>query len=390
MQSSAAFKVNNLDAGDMNMAVSRQWLARRADEKFLSLSDLLAKVQSRRESAIERTIDTRKLGFLAPRNPTSIEQTHDLSLSIAGDELAPSHWSFGQLCGLASVPARLMRDLPSQIVSDVLTYRLRYSRENQEIKLYSSDDDLWAATGPKYGRIYDEEVVRAVMQVAGNGTGDSRWKIPGVMDWRTMIYDPHAPVTPSSTTLFASDRDVFMFLVDDLHPVEIGKLPNGEPDLIFRGFYVSNSEVGNGALKVAVFYLRGVCQNRILWGVEGFEELTIIHSKNAPSRFIEQARPALESFANGSTEKLIDGVNKAREAKLASDKDEALSFLQDRGFSREMSIAVYDTAEQEEGHPPVSAWDFAQGITRKAHDIPNNDRRLEIEGQARKILDQVA
>ena len=25
-------------------------------------------------------------------------------------------------------------------------------------------------------------------------------------------------------------RDVFIFLVDDLNPIEIGKLPNGEPD----------------------------------------------------------------------------------------------------------------------------------------------------------------
>jgi hypothetical protein len=40
----------------------------------------------------------------------------------------------------------------------------------------------------------------------------------------------------NTTTLYASDRDVFLFLVDDTHPIEAGRLPNGDPDLYFRGF----------------------------------------------------------------------------------------------------------------------------------------------------------
>jgi hypothetical protein len=34
------------------------------------------------------------------------------------------------------------------------------------------------------------------------------------------------------------------FLVDDLNPIEAGRLPDGLPDLYFRGFYCWNSEVG--------------------------------------------------------------------------------------------------------------------------------------------------
>jgi hypothetical protein len=42
---------------------------------------------------------------------------------------------------------------------------------------------------------------------------------------------------------------------------------------MFRSFYVTQSVVGTKAPKVAVFYLRAICCNRILWGVEGFEEM---------------------------------------------------------------------------------------------------------------------
>src|SRR3546814_6721775 len=91
-----------------------------------------------------------------------------------------------------------------------------------------------AVTGPDYGRIWDHELVSAVMKIAGNGTGDTRWKVPGMLDWSTMRHNPLVEVTKDTTTLYASDRDVFLFLVDDTNPIEAGRLPNGNPDLFFR------------------------------------------------------------------------------------------------------------------------------------------------------------
>jgi len=116
--------------------------------------------------------------------------------------------------------------------------------------------ELRAVTGPDYGRIFDQELVEAVRRIAGNGTGDTRWKVPGVLDWSTGIYNPNVEVSKDTTTLYASDRDVFLFLVDDLNPIEAGRLPDGSPDVFFRGFYCWNSEVGARTLGIASFYLR--------------------------------------------------------------------------------------------------------------------------------------
>jgi len=122
--------------------------------------------------------------------------------------------------------------------------------------------------------------------------------VPGVLDWSTGVYNPLVDITQDTTTLYASDRDVFLFLVDDLNPIEAGRLPDGSPDLYFRGFYCWNSEVGAKTLGIASFYLRAVCQNRNLWGVEDFEEITIRHSKYAASRFAHEAAPALTTTPN--------------------------------------------------------------------------------------------
>ena len=70
--------------------------------------------------------------------------------------------------------------------------------------------------GPDYGRIYDHELVRAVQRIAGNGTGDTRWKVPGVLDWSTGVYNPRVDVTHDTTTLYASDR---------VAPLKIKRLP---------------------------------------------------------------------------------------------------------------------------------------------------------------------
>lgn len=110
---------------------------------------------------------------------------------------------------------------------------------------------------------------------------------------------------------------MFLFLVDDLNPIEAGELPGGSPDLFFRGFYAWNSEVGAKTLGMASFYLRAVCQNRNLWGVEDFEEITIRHSKYAASRFAHEAAPALQNFANSSPVPFVNGIKAARKRIVA-------------------------------------------------------------------------
>lgn len=369
--------------------LSTQWFARPADERFTSLNALRAKMTARKESSIEIVAPTKKIEFNAEIR--TIEDTHKLTIGLpSGVELPASHWSFGQFAGLAKAPASFLRELPSPLAADVMSYRMHHARDVENVKVYHSKDSILAATGPEYGRIFDCEVVEAVQQIAGNGTGDERWKVPGVLDWRTHIYDPNHPVTPETTTLFASDRDVFVFLVDDRNPIEIGKLPGGSPDYVFRGFYVTNSEMGKGAMKVCAFYLRAICCNRIMWGVEGFQELSIRHSKHAPARFMEEVRPALQSYSDDGTLRFLEGVEKAKAAKVAADDEEALDFLRKREFSKTRAKSILEAVEKEEGRPARSAWDFAQGITAIARDELNTDTRLDLELEAGKILDKVA
>jgi hypothetical protein len=365
--------------------VSSEWFSRPDDERYLSLSALYAAVRARAERATARTVESRAIRVEASR-----DNAGRLALIVPGQEapVAPTHWSFGQLASLVGAPATYLRQLPAPLAGINLQHGLLSHRE-ELVKTLEADDgriELRAVTGPDYGRIWDHELVAAVMKIAGDGTGDTRWKVPGLLDWSSMTHNPFVEITKDTTTLYASDRDVFLFLCDDAHPIEAGRLPNGDPDLYFRGFYCWNSEVGSKALGIASFYLRGVCMNRNIWGAEGFEEISIRHSKFAGHRFAHQAAPALERFATSSPSPFVAGIRAARAQVVARDDEDRESFLRKRGFSRGETEKIIATVMDEEGHPPASIFDFVQGITALARGKPHQDARLELEGKAARLL----
>jgi hypothetical protein len=369
--------------------VSSEWFSRPADERYLSLSELMTAVKGRAERSRTRTVESAAVRVEADRG-----DAERLALLLPGSDqpIAPTHWSFGQLTALVGAPAAYLRQLPAPLAGINLQYGLTSHRAEQ-VKTLETDDgrmELRAVTGPDYGRIYDHELVAAVQRIAGNGTGDTRWKVPGMLDWSTGVYNPLVDITQDTTTLYASDRDVFLFLVDDLNPIEAGRLPDGSPDLYFRGFYCWNSEVGAKTLGIASFYLRAVCQNRNLWGVEDFEEITIRHSKYAASRFAHEAAPALIRFANSSPQPFINGIRQARERIVARSDEDRTEFLRKRGFGKAETAKIIVTVLTEEGRKPESVFDFVQGITAVARDKPHQDARLDLEARAKKLLDRAA
>src|SRR6516164_9136826 len=207
---SGAFKVD-VSRGQRVGRVSSEWFSRPADERYLPLSELFGAVSGRAERSRTRTAESAAIRVEAKR-----EDAERLALIVPGSDvpLAPTHWSFGQLATMVGAPSAYLRQLPAPLAAINLQYGLT-SHRAELIKTLEVEDgriELRAVTGPDYGRIYDHELVTAVQRIAGNGTNDTRWKVPGVL-CSTGIYNPRVDVTKNTTTLYASDRDVFLFLV---------------------------------------------------------------------------------------------------------------------------------------------------------------------------------
>ena len=392
------YLTNAIAHGIGNSTVSSQWYNRPDDQKFLSIDEMLTYKKADAKSLTSRIVDTHRLNIIGTpdeKNPSRGSITVEYDDENGRENMnTPTNWSFNQLSQLAGAPSGYLRNLPAELAADNLMWGLRHNRGKELIKTYGGNaagSDLRAATGPDYGRIFDHEIIEPIKNLVDDSNG--RWKVAGQMTGMKdglAVYDPEVPVTLATTTLFASDRDVFIFLVDDRNPIEVGKLANGEPDLMFRGFYAWNSETGSKTAGIAAMYLRGVCMNRNLWGVENFHEIKIKHTKFAPDRFAQEARPALQSFANGSTAQFVQGVADAKAAIIAKDNDDRLDFLTRRGgLSQTLAKAAAARHIKEEGRPVSSVWDAVQAITAIARDIPHQDDRISLEKKGGALLDKV-
>src|SRR5437016_13225638 len=178
------------------MQASRQWASRPADERFVSLVEMGAKMRDLRDRSRQTVESTRKIE-LFPDETDSNHRGLYLGMDagpLAGAAMAPTHWSFGQLCSLASPgssPASYFRDsgLPAPMIADDLNFNLRFSRKVDEVGLMAvfGEDTavgtpggaLRAATGPNYGRVWNVEVVDDGI------SGD--WRVPGEFGKKVVV-----------------------------------------------------------------------------------------------------------------------------------------------------------------------------------------------------------
>ena len=166
---SGSFRVD-VSRGRRIGRVSSEWFSRPDDERYLNLPELYEAVRGRAERAQARTVESRAIRVEANR-----DNPERLALSVPGrDELvAPTHWCFGQLCTLVGAPTSYLRQLPAALSAINLQHGL-LSHRAELVKTLEADNgrvELRAVTGPDYGRIWDHELVAAVMKIAGNGTG---------------------------------------------------------------------------------------------------------------------------------------------------------------------------------------------------------------------------
>lgn len=357
-----------------------QWASRPDDERFVNLYDLRAHVHAQRETSKSLVLSSRKL------EARPMADHKGLALfGPSGGSATPSHWSFGQLAQRAGAPASYLRTLPADMAADCLNYGLR-SREVEDLGILLRRPageqvvTLAAVTGPGYGRVWNAELVDALVQRFGDGT-TGQWRVPGEFGKRV-------EVTKENTTLYASDRDLWVFLADEEHRIELPNRRDGKAGSLARGFFVWNSEVGSKTFGVKTFLFDYVCCNRIVWGAEGVQEVRIRHTVSAPERFVEQLQPALAAYAQGSTRGVLDAVNAARAKKLTgglANEDAVEEFLA-RRFTRSQARVMMATHEQEEGRPVETLWDAVTAATAYAKTIPYQDERVEVEERAGRLL----
>lgn len=358
------------------MKASYNWSTRPDDGRFLSLPEMHDHFADIHRHSRETVVSTRDLEFRPAEDNKGL-----LCHGPNGHGYAPTHWAFGQFSQLAEAPAGYLRTLPSPIAADCLNYGLHFKRSAEDVGILlqkNGDSLIRAATGPKYGRIWNDEVTSTLIAQFGDGvTGDFR--IPGIFGKAL------TEITKANTTLFGGDKSMFVFLADEKNRIEIPNRRNGQPGSLARGFFIWNSEVRAETIGWATFLFDFVCMNRIVWGVQHYSEIKLRHTASAPDRWHEEIMPALEVFARTPDPMMVgaeQAIATARETHLGDKLD---GFLANR-FGKKTAENIKLVHFAEESRPIETVWDVVTGATAYARAIPHQDDRIEIETKAGELL----
>lgn len=346
----------------------RQWAIRPEDERFENLQALYDFTRSRKHASEEQV---RRL------YQTELCVTPERAIAVNGksEPAELSNWAFGQLSTMLGAPAKYLRTLPAEMARDCLQYSL--DRSDQKCKLlireHSTDDKgtsnryASAFTGPNYGRIWDSDVLEGLVSSVEN----SSWHVP-----------PARPNQDSENSgLYASDHDMFVFLVNAENPVEVGNAKLG------RGFFCWNSETGASTFGLTTFLYNYICGNHIVWGAEQVEELKIIHRSHAPDRFYTQALPTLNRYVENRAldDNIKDSVHQAMNQRIGNTLEETLDWFQAKPFTRKEVTKGWETGLTG-GEDVRNVWGMVQGLTAYARDMPHCDKKVNLERRAGKLL----
>ncbi len=352
------------------MVASNQWATRPADQRFTSLADLREKVNARRLRS--RSVD---LDLTAIHVEQRAGERPTLAINSGIAPCEPSHWAFSQFAGMVKAPANYLRTLPLDLTVNCLNAGIAAQpRDAVKFMTVTNPDGglntLQAVTSPTYGRIWDADCVDAVGRIVERTGG--AFINPPAYDIAT------GAVKPSG--LYASDRDVFMFMVDGGHMLDVN--PRAQ---LHRGFIVWNSETGARTFGLMTFLFNKICGNHIIWGAQDVSTLLIRHSKNGPARFDSEAAPRLMEYVNSSAKREEATVRAAVARALPATRDELDTFLAPFKFTKAETSEAIEFARREEGQC-ATLWDLVQGFTAYARGFDYVDARIDLERRAGSLL----
>lgn len=352
------------------MTASAQWASRPRDQRFENLSDLRAAVATRRN--LSRSVDL----DLTRINAEQKGETFVLNSGITPCE--PSHWALGQFASLLHAPSSYLRTLSPRLLVDCVNEGIaKQPREDVKFMTIAREEGpnvLQAVTSTTYGRIWDADVVDAVGRIVERSGG--KFHNPLAYDMATGAARPSG--------LYASDRDVFAFMIDGGSLLEVG--PRAQ---LNRGFIVWNSEVGARTFGLTTFLFNVVCGNHIIWGAQDVNQLVIRHTAGGPARFDSLAAPALLEFANRSAAAETETIRKAMDRLLPKEDEDLIKLVSPFKITRSDLREAASAARKEEGDFRT-LWHLVQGLTAYARGFDYVDARMDLERRAGSLLKLVA
>ncbi len=383
-------------------AAMNQWATRPADERFWTIQGMVAACLAYRKSSVTSTVRYKDLRVEAVGQ--------DLRLVGLQDSAALTHYAFGQLAQRVKAPASYLRTLPATLAAQNINHGFKGRDATDEAKLLFHRNGglvLRAALSEKYERIWNHEVGEKLLEMEADG-----WRVPparpapvddllarpateadvltrrGGGGLSVNVGDMIAPAG-----VYASDRDMFVFLVNEDRAVD-----DGTDSGLARFLMLWNSEVGDKSLGGIGGYYKHVCGNHIVWDAQGVVDFRIRHvGRRARHKAWRQLKMDVRKYADSSANETEARIKLARTFELGAGKESTIDAV--LGFARKRKLtslnadrigAAYDAAERHEGWygcPPTSVYGIVNGLTEVSQQTRHAETRAKLDRAAGKVME---
>jgi hypothetical protein len=347
-----------------------EYFRRPDDERFASLDAL-------HEHCSQEDRESEEIAMI-PRGevPIGVDGQH----VTAGDaRLTP--WAFGNVSNLAKLSGRELGKLCQwgrpDLAAEALSTGLSFNDPGKGVIPYIRHDGNGGAivrslNGERYSRILNSRLTGGLLRLAEKG-----WKVP-----------PAWGDKPSG--LYASDRDLFVYMIDDdsRSIVKDPEAMNRDPEDLGRGFFLWNSEVGAKSFGLCCFWFNWTCGNHLVMGARFVQEIRIRHVGRIQYK-VQRAIETTVRLAQDRTlaERDLGRMRAAMSERLTAKDSDLPKVLQSRtGIGPKLIEASIDKAWAE-GSNPAFAWGAVQGMTAAAREMAHQDAAFELRRGAAKLLD---
>jgi hypothetical protein len=361
-----------------NYTMHQQWSTRPDDERFASLTDMLAHLKTEADQC--RTLDT-------DSDMIRVISHSDNDLGVvgkSGNVAYLNNWSMNQLSAAAKSPANYLRQLPSTLAAQCLNHGLSVApRASHQLYLRQvpangspAHLELRALTSPGYSRVLSAHVVDRLRALQANSPA---WQAPQVY--------PRGDFGGSKVPCvgFSGDRDAYVCLQNESVGIADPAAPG---EHLTRFILLVNSEVGAKKLDLTLGLCERVCGNFIIWNTKTIAQFSMRHYGDKIRR--EWHRGIGQIFNDYSALSAREETAKLQAAsvkQIAGTKPEVIDALFKREIAGKQQISdAYDMAERHDRNPRT-AWGIVHGLTRLSQMSPYADERIDLDRAASRVLD---
>lgn len=298
------------------------------------------------------------------------------SVRFGDVQLRLSHYSMGQLAGMARVPMPLLERLDVSTRVRVLNQTLPRNRRYRTALV--DRGHMRCLTSDRYERVWDADIVGEV----------ERWLLPNgfVPAKPTINTDDRGTnlMGNNKPALFRSDRDSFFFFY--------GEKSSGEAGFggLRKGVVVYNSEVGAKSFGFSTFYFREMCSNFLIWDATGVKARRARHT-GAVIGVVREFREDLQQIGAVLTTAELDAFEQARTVRFvpegSSEREQAIRRLvREFRLPEADATAAADLVRAPENPGEFTVWGVVNGITSAAKAMAYAGDRADFSTVAGEVL----